>query len=79
MKKITFEFKHDQTGNTREVIVMANHIGNRTMFDKPITILPNETLMLVSEEDVDETLSGLRPDAVIIDDFIPLEHRRKFK
>ncbi|AVO23099.1 hypothetical protein RIVERRIDER_11 [Xanthomonas phage RiverRider] len=25
--------------------------------------------------DVAETLSGLRPDAVIIDDFIPLEQR----
>lgn len=79
LKKLTFQMDKAD-GESRTVIVIASSSVTgrlvRTMFDRPITIKPDETMRLVKEEVLPNPgIVGAKPDVVFIDDFTELEER----
>lgn len=78
LKKVTIHLDK-ATGESRTLILVGERItqGNitRLLFNRTVTVLPNET-MRITEEDIDHPgIVGMKADRIIIDDFSLLETR----
>lgn len=76
LKKLTFSMDK-ANGESRTVIVIASTTVSgrlvRTLFDRAVTVPPNETMRLIREESMTPGTTGIKPKVMFVDDFTELE------